>query len=191
MCQLHGASFKAMCHSPVFAVNGNIIWRLIAIRSGLRYWLQNWWFWLCVLCSCLYPAHIVRLLGTDGHVQVTHPFLFHKYSKEERLMLQPWCERREGVHRAVLLFGGVVVSMLASGTQDRGFKAVACFGRKNPQHAFLRRGSNAVCSMSQICAACKRTLRFTWKPESQAKLTGHFSPNSVLHKQRFLMSLDV
>jgi hypothetical protein len=30
-------------------------------------------------------------------------------------------------------------------------------------------------------AACKRTLRFTWKSESQAKLTGHFSPNSVLH----------
>jgi hypothetical protein len=30
-------------------------------------------------------------------------------------------------------------------------------------------------------AACKRTLRFKWKPESQAKLTGHFSPNSVLH----------
>jgi hypothetical protein len=30
-------------------------------------------------------------------------------------------------------------------------------------------------------AACKRSLRFTWKSESQAKLTGHFSPNSVLH----------
>jgi hypothetical protein len=25
-------------------------------------------------------------------------------------------------------------------------------------------------------AACKRTLRFTWKSESQAKLSGHFSP---------------
>jgi hypothetical protein len=26
-------------------------------------------------------------------------------------------------------------------------------------------------------AACKRTVRFTWKSELQAKLTGHFSPN--------------
>jgi hypothetical protein len=39
--------------------------------------------------------------------------------------------------------------------------------------------------------ACERTLRYTWKSESQAKLTGHFSPNSVLHWQRTLMSLDV
>jgi hypothetical protein len=29
--------------------------------------------------------------------------------------------------------------------------------------------------------ACKRTLWFTWKSESQAKLTGHFLHNSVLH----------
>jgi hypothetical protein len=41
--------------------------------------------------------------------------------------------------------GGQVVRMLASGTQDGGF------GRKNPQHAFLRRGSKAVGPMSQIC----------------------------------------
>jgi hypothetical protein len=39
-------------------------------------------------------------------------------------------------------------------TQVRGFnpaEAVGFFGRKNPQHAFLRRGSKAVCPMSQIC----------------------------------------
>jgi hypothetical protein len=30
-------------------------------------------------------------------------------------------------------------------------KAVGFFGRKNPQQAFLRRGSKAVCPMSQIC----------------------------------------
>jgi hypothetical protein len=33
----------------------------------------------------------------------------------------------------------------------------------------------------RIFAACKRTPPFTWKSESQAKLTGHFSPSSVLH----------
>jgi hypothetical protein len=35
-------------------------------------------------------------------------------------------------------FGGLVVSMLASGTQDR--EAVRFFGRKNPQHAFPLEG---------------------------------------------------
>jgi hypothetical protein len=40
--------------------------------------------------------------------------------------------------------------MLASGTQDRGFEAIGFFWRKNPFHAFLWRGSKAVCPMSQI-----------------------------------------
>jgi hypothetical protein len=39
-------------------------------------------------------------------------------------------------------FGGLVVSMLASGTQVRGL---------NSQHAFLRRGSKAINPMSQLC----------------------------------------
>jgi hypothetical protein len=50
-------------------------------------------------------------------------------------------------------FGGLVVSVLVSGTQDRG--AVGFFGRKNPQHAFLRSGSKAICPMSQICGMLK------------------------------------
>jgi hypothetical protein len=37
--------------------------------------------------------------------------------------------------------GGLVVRMLA----------VGFFGRKIPHHAFLRRGSKAVCPMSQLC----------------------------------------
>jgi hypothetical protein len=50
-------------------------------------------------------------------------------------------------------FGSLVVSMLASGTQDRGFQPGRCrriFRAKIPQHAFLRIGSKAVCPMSQI-----------------------------------------
>jgi hypothetical protein len=39
-------------------------------------------------------------------------------------------------------FGGLVVSMLASGTQDRGFAP--------DHHAFLRRGSKTICLMSQL-----------------------------------------
>jgi hypothetical protein len=54
-----------------------------------------------------------------------------------------------------------VVSMLASGTQVRGFKTRPMpsdfFGRKNPQHAFLRKGSKAVCPVSQICGTLKKT----------------------------------
>ena len=41
-------------------------------------------------------------------------------------------------------FGGLVVSMLASAPKFVGSnpaEAVGFFGRKNPQHAFLRRGS--------------------------------------------------
>jgi hypothetical protein len=34
-------------------------------------------------------------------------------------------------------------------------EAVGFFGQKNPQHAFLRRGSKAVCPMSQICGMKK------------------------------------
>jgi hypothetical protein len=48
-----------------------------------------------------------------------------------------------------------VIMMLAAGNKVRGFelgRSLSDFsGRKNPQHAFLRRGSNAVGPMSQIC----------------------------------------
>jgi hypothetical protein len=44
-----------------------------------------------------------------------------------------------------------VVSMLVTKfAGSNSAEAVGFFGRKNPQHAFLRRGSKAVCSMSQI-----------------------------------------
>jgi len=47
------------------------------------------------------------------------------------------------------------VSVLPLSTQVRGFKPGRSHqdfsGRKNPQHAFLPKGSKAVGSMSQIC----------------------------------------
>jgi hypothetical protein len=53
-------------------------------------------------------------------------------------------------------FSSLMVSMLASGTQDRGFApGRRIFRAKNPQHAFLRKGSKAVCPMSQICGMLK------------------------------------
>jgi hypothetical protein len=73
---------------------------------------------------------------------------------------------------------------LASGTRVRGFKSgrsrrifsadktlsMPSFGREAMPFAPCRR-----------FAACKKSLRFTWESESQAKLAGHFSPDSVLH----------
>jgi hypothetical protein len=46
-------------------------------------------------------------------------------------------------------FGGLVVSMLASGTEDREFEPHFS-GVKNPEHAFLRKGSKAVGPVSYI-----------------------------------------
>jgi hypothetical protein len=71
-------------------------------------------------------------------------------------------------------FGGLVVSMLASGAQDRGF---GFFGRKNPQHAFLRRGSKAACPMSQICGMLKSPVIYVerlwrWRAELTAAHRG-------------------
>ena len=57
-------------------------------------------------------------------------------------------------------FGGLVVSMLASGTQICGFKPGRSrwIGRKNPQHAFLRRGNKRICPMSQLCGMSKNLV---------------------------------
>ena len=47
-------------------------------------------------------------------------------------------------------FGGLVVSMLASGSNPA--EVVGFFRHlKNPPHAFLRRGSERICPMSQLC----------------------------------------
>jgi hypothetical protein len=45
-------------------------------------------------------------------------------------------------------FGGLVVSTLASGTQGFESAILGFFRAKNPQHAFLRKGSKAVGPMS-------------------------------------------
>ena len=96
---------------------------------------------------------------------------------------KPYHVSRHGVHRLLscystmnhsLMFnevlvswlldglGGLVVSMLASGTQVCGFKP----GRsrwifsdvKNPQHAFLRKGSKRICTMFQPCGMSKNLV---------------------------------
>jgi hypothetical protein len=65
-------------------------------------------------------------------------------------------------------FGSLVVSMLASGTQDRGFEPG-------------RRGCKAVCSMSKICNMLKNPAIYGGSWNLQAKFIGHFSLASVPH----------
>jgi hypothetical protein len=58
-------------------------------------------------------------------------------------------------------FGGLEVSCWPLVPKFAGSnlaEAVGFFGRKNPQHAFLRRGSKAVCPVSCF-TACKRTQK--------------------------------
>jgi hypothetical protein len=51
--------------------------------------------------------------------------------------------------------------MLASGTQDRGFAPdLSRRILKNPQHAFLRRGSKRICPMSQLWGMLKNPALF-------------------------------
>jgi hypothetical protein len=76
-------------------------------------------------------------------------------------------------------FGGLVVSMLASGTQDHVFKPgrshLIFQGKKI--HSMPSFGGEVQPSVPcRRFAACKRTPRFRWKSDSQAKLIGHFSP---------------
>jgi hypothetical protein len=66
-----------------------------------------------------------------------------------------------------------VVSMVASDTRVRGF------GRNNTQHAFLRKGSKAVCPMSQICGMLKNPV-ITWKLGHRQNLSAISRPISSL-----------
>jgi hypothetical protein len=82
----------------------------------------------------------------------------------------------------------LVVSMLATGTQDRGFKpakAVWFFGRNDPHHAFFQKGSKAVSVMLQLCGMWK-PLQFSWKSHFRLNYVCHFSPIIPLFTDRGL-----
>jgi hypothetical protein len=53
------------------------------------------------------------------------------------------------------------------------------FERKNPQHAFLQKGSKAVCPMSQICGMLKNPV-ITWKLGHNQNLSTISRPISSL-----------
>ena len=71
-----------------------------------------------------------------------------------------------------------MVSMLASGTQDRGFdpgRSRRIFRAKKFTAFLPWRGSKAVSHIADLRGMSKNP-GFTWKSKSQAKLTCHFSP---------------
>ena len=75
-------------------------------------------------------------------------------------------------------FAGLVVSMLASGTQDRGFdpgRSRQIFWAKKSTACLPWGGSKAVSHVADLRGMSKNP-GFTWKSKSQTKLTGHFSP---------------
>jgi hypothetical protein len=88
----------------------------------------------------IFADHILLFKSTQRAVEEMEQLMLHRRN-------YLYCASEEEVLANVSGFGGLVVSMLASGTQVYGFKP----GRKNPQHAFLQKGSKAVCLMSQIC----------------------------------------
>jgi hypothetical protein len=71
--------------------------------------------------------------------------------------------------------------MLPSGTQVYRVQteAVGFFGRQNPQHAFLRRGSKAVCPMSQFRGMLKNPA-ITWKLDCLDKFDRLFLAHNFL-----------
>jgi hypothetical protein len=71
-----------------------------------------------------------------------------------------------------------VVSMLASGTQVRGFKPSDFFGRKNSKHAFLRKGSKAVGPVTQICGTLKNPYDYM-EVELEGKIQSAISRPSL------------
>jgi hypothetical protein len=74
-------------------------------------------------------------------------------------------------------FGGLEVAcwpLVPKFAVSNPAEAVGFFGRRNPQHAFLRRGSKAVCPMSCF-TACKRTQKWRGSRHFRQKFLSHFS----------------
>jgi hypothetical protein len=75
-------------------------------------------------------------------------------------------------------FGGLQVAcwpLVLKFAGSNPAEAVGFLGRKNPQHAFLRRRSKAVCPMSCF-TACKRTQKWRGCRHFRQNSLGHFSP---------------
>jgi hypothetical protein len=76
------------------------------------------------------------------------------------------------IYRPFLAHSSTLVSKFAS---SNSAEAVGLLVRKNPQHAFLRRGSKTICPMSCF-TACQRTQKWRRSRHFRTKFLGHYSP---------------
>jgi hypothetical protein len=125
---------------------------------------------LLMVCTTPYPRRFNCLIVG----RISNPVCLQSFKIQCEVLRSRWFLCLHVLLHRASGFGGLVVSMLASGTRVRGFKP----GRSrhtNPQHAFLRKGSKAVGSMSQICGTLKNPCDYM-EVGSKAKFVGHFSP---------------
>jgi hypothetical protein len=120
--------------------------------------------WLCTEWEAVEGGCVWRWTAKEGdmHICLLLSFLFLKttFRKLSVFPSSVWnTEIVYSVSHPSSGFGGLVV-----GTQDRGFapdrSRLIFSGEKNPQHAFLRKGSKAACPMSQICDMSKNRLTY-------------------------------
>jgi hypothetical protein len=123
------------CHAAIF------------IRDGFNHWSGLWCHYSVSLMVSTPLCCMICWSVTQHSVQHNWSFFLlisklRHVSTFQTAIFRPSIRTNSVQYYDPSGFGGLVVSMLASGTQVRGF------GRKNPQHAFLRRGSKAVGPMS-------------------------------------------
>jgi hypothetical protein len=126
------------CHT-CWSVNLLSVHDFNLIQEKFRCYSINRFTFLACTCSefivlSRWPAVLCSLCSTHYSLKQTHTY-----------QLLVTASPLDG-------FGGLVVSMLASGSrvQTRP-KPLDFYGCKNPQHAFFRRGSKSICPMSQLC----------------------------------------
>jgi hypothetical protein len=121
-------------------------------------------FWLSDIASFPRRSESASLLWVHC-VMVCYTAVVRKlYTRSPSVLPLPWLTRcsmwnflldKGVVHRIACwpLIPKIAGSLLA--------EAVRSFGRKNPQHAFLRKGSKAICPMSQTWGMSKNPIIYS------------------------------
>ena len=124
----------------------------LAIHLILSTVLFSYFFSVSLYFVCFYPLLSGLFNSLFYHIYVRKSTCCIIQTREKRPLTEIWLQ--DVFTQSFDGFGGLVLSMLASGTQVCGFKPGRSrwiFRGKNPQHAFLRRGSKRICPMSQLC----------------------------------------
>ena len=129
MCKQHSFPLQEHYRHCVPWFDGNAIGNISWSRTG-KYVITT------TGGSTLYPDMIQLLFITQHEVNVGNTFLLQQHAGPSYIHSD---------------FGGLEVACWPLVTKFAGSNPADFSGRKNPQHAFLRKGSKAVCPMSHIC----------------------------------------